>query len=194
MNIKELSEKYRMDLDGYITTISTSKYDLIITFQCKGWDNPDEIKHLNLICKDVVENEIKPTILDEISFADTHPLLWKHNEECGSLYYSSNLENKYEIFGRLWEIHENMYTGWRRLKDHLNIRNTGHLDFCSGTYGLLAQGPKRVLEEYQNIISDVVETNYVPSGEISKNVFKALILDEHYVICKSVSVAEYQQA
>jgi len=195
MNIEELQEKFCEDLNGRVTTISSSpKYNLIITFQCNDWDNSGALRHFNIICKDVIESDIQPTALERIYLTDTHPLLWNHNEKNGCLYYSSELKNKYETLGRLWEVHENMYQGWRRLTDHVNIQSTEPLNYCSGTYGLLAKGPEHILKQYQNTVTDCVQTNYVPSSKAPEKVFKILLLDNYYVICKSVNVAEYQQA
>ena len=189
MNIEELSENLYEDLNGRITAVDYAD-DLVIYFQCDDWNDYEKGREFKITCKNVAESEIKPLSSGEVEFTDTHQLLWNHNEPHGYLYYSSEPKNRYELLGRIWEAHEKVFGGWRPLTEYANTYNAGQfIEFCKGGSGLLAQGPKSILETYQQAIVGKIETNYVPSYE-PEGGCKALVFDDCFVICKSVAVEE----
>lgn len=189
MNIEELTKELYDDLNGRITAVDHSS-ELIIYFRCNDWRHQQETRHFKITCHDVQESNIQPSPSDEIEFTDTHPLLWKHNEPHGYLYYSSAPENRYDILGRIWEAHEKAFGGWHPLTDFANIYYSDQtMEFCKGSNGQLASGPKPLLDLYQSAIGNRIRTNqvtsYTPSGG-----YKALIFDSCFVVCKSVSIHE----
>ncbi len=187
MKIEELSEKLYEDLNGRITAVDFLE-DLVIYFQCDDWNDHDKIRFFKITCHGVKESNVHPSASGELEFTDSHQLLWNHNEPHGYLYYSSEPENRYEILGRIWVAHERLLGGWRSLKEYANTYNKGQLiEFCQGSHGQLAQGPKPLMEVYQDAVGDKVKTNYVPSYN-PEGGYKALVFDECFVICKKVSV------
>ena len=189
MNIEELSKKVYEDLNGRITAVDYTN-ELIIYFQCDDWKDYEVSKKFKITCNTVLESEVQPSPSGEIVFTEEHQLLWKHTEPHGYLYYTSEPESRYEILGRIWEAHEKAFGGWRPLTEYANTYNTGQfIEFCSGGNGLLAQGPKPLLELYQQAIDGKVQTNYVPSYK-PEGEAKALVFDDCFVICKSLAVEE----
>ena len=187
MNIETLSEKLYDDLNGVITCVDNTE-ELTIYFECNNWNNYDEIIKFKITCHDVVEKEIQPSPSGDLIFTSEHHLLWKHNEPYAYLYYSSAPENRYEILGKLWTSHEKIFGNWRHLSDYINVYYAGNLiEFCTGRCGQVAHGPQPLIEEYEKAISGLIETKIVPS-HLNKNLFKALIFDSGFVICKSVTV------
>jgi hypothetical protein len=63
------------------------------------------------------------------------------------------------------------------------------IEFCKDANGLLAQGPKPLLDEFQKIASKHLRTNYV-SSYMPDGGCKVLVFDTSYVICKAVTVNE----
>lgn len=189
MNIEELSKELYEDLNGRVTGVDYTD-DLVIYFQCDDWKDYEALKRFKITCNGVLESEVKPSSSGDLAFTDNHQLLWNHNEPHGYLYYTSEPENRYEILGRIWEIHERTFGGWRPLTDYANTYNAGQfVEFCKDGNGLLAQGPKPVLELYQQAIVGKIKTNYVPSYQ-PEGGGKALVFDDSFVICKSVAVEE----
>lgn len=189
MYIEELSDNLREDLKGQITQVNFG-HSLEIHFQCDDWRTNDVRRHFVISCHDVVEQEVKVSSSYEIDLLSQHPLLWNHNEPHGYLYYSSEPNNRYEVLGILYEAHEHVFGGWRPLSDYANTYLGGELiDFCMGNNGLLAYGPKPIIDVYENAVADLLKTNYVPSYKPVGG-FKALIFTSGFVICQSVVVTE----
>lgn len=187
MDIEELSKELYEDLNGRITAVDYTD-DLIIYFQCDDWKDNENTKKFKITCTSVAESEVQPSPSSEVVFSNNHQLLWAHNEPHGYLYYTSEPENRYDILGRIWEVHEKTFGGWRSLTDYANTYNAGQfIEFCQGSNGLLAQGPKSLIELYQQAIVGKIQTNYVPSYNPEGDT-KALIFDNCFVICKSVAV------
>lgn len=189
MDIEALSEELYEDLNGRIVSVDYSK-GLTIHFLCDDWNDSSITRTFEIECFGVQELEIQPAFSGEISFTDQHPLLWNHNEPHGYLYYSSEPESRYEILGRVWEAHEQIFGGWRPLSDYANTYHAGQfIEFCKGSNGQLAQGPRPILDIYQSAVSGRLKTNYVPSF-VPEGGYKALVFDTCFVICKSVAIAE----
>lgn len=189
MNIAELSENLYEDLNGQITGVDYSN-DLVIHFQCDDWNNHEVTRYFQITCHDVKESEVQPSSSGELELTDNHPLLWNSNKPHGRLYYSSAPNNSYEILGRMWEAHEKVFGDWRVLSDFANTYNAGQLiGFCTGSYGLLAEGPMSLLECYQKALSNYIKMNLLPSYT-PEGGYKALLFDTCFVICKSVAVLE----
>jgi len=189
MSIEELSKELYEDLNGKITAIDYTD-ELIIYFQCDDRKDYDVTRKYKITCYGVSESEVQPSNSGEIEFTNEHQLLWNHNEPRGYLYYSSEPESRYEILGRVWEVHERIYKGWRPLADNANTYHGGQfIEFCKGSNGQLAHGPKPLLEAYEQAIKCKIKTNYVHSYQPVGG-FKALVFDTCFVICKSVAVAE----
>jgi len=178
MNIEELSEKVYIDLNGRITSVEDDEELVTIQFQCDDWEESDDDRNIIITCTGVVECELKPSMSGDVDLYNDHPLLWKFNEDHGYLYYSSEVDSKYELLGRVWEAHELSMNGWRPISEFINtISNDSKIKFCPGKSGLLADGPKPLLEAYQAAVKGLVETNYVPSYQPNGN-FQA----SHYFV------------
>ncbi|MGY0074617.1 hypothetical protein [Vibrio proteolyticus] len=189
MQIEELAEILYEDLNGQITSIEQGEV-LKIQFECDDWVENDFIRRFEINCIDVEESEINVSESGNLDFYNVHPLLLKYNEPQGQLYYSSVAVNKYEVLGRIYEAHESVLNGWRPLSEYLHTSYAGErIAFCEGSYGLLAFGPKSLLNAYAESIKDLITTNYVFSFN-PKSSFKVLVLEHGYVICKSVEVVE----
>ncbi|EGQ7683629.1 hypothetical protein IZS58_004576 [Vibrio parahaemolyticus] len=189
MKIEELAEYLYEDLNGRITSIEQGDV-LKIQFECDDWLENDVIRRFEITCIDVEESEINVSGSGGLGFYNEHPLLLKYNEPQGELYYSSEAINKYEILGRIYAAHESVLIGWRPLSEYLNISHAGErIAFCDGSYGLLARGPKSLLNIYAESIKGLITTNYVfafnPQGS-----FKVLVFEHGYVICKFVELVE----
>ncbi len=187
MNIEKLSQNINVDLNAEITAVDFSDR-LVITLQCDDWQNDEQTCLFKIVCKGVEESDVTPSLISKVDFTNSHPLLWNHNEPHGYLYYSSKPSNRYEILGLIWEAHEKLFGGWRQIADFANTYNSGQLiSFCEGSDGLLANGPKKLMDIYQSAVCDKLQTNYVSSYNPEKNC-NVLVFDTCFVVCSSVEV------
>ena len=189
MKIEELIKEVYEDLNGKIVSVESCEH-LSIHFECDDWVKEDVVRKFKITCLSVLESTVTKSFVGCIDLTISDPVLWNHNEEHGYLYYSSEYENSYELLGRLWVAHEEVYGGLRPLSEYINVpKSGGHFEFCKGTYGQLAQGPRPILNVYESVTSDKISTKFVPSYK-PEGGYRALFFDNLFVICKSVIVEE----
>ena len=189
MKIEEFVDKFWEDLNGRITQVEEGN-ELVMFFQCDDWDDTDKIRTFKFRCNGVVESTAIQSPSDSVRFLSQHPLIWDHNEPSGQLFYVSEPENRYEILGRMFDAHQKIYGGWRGFNDYANTYSPGfNVHFGEGSNGLLASGPKSLLEAYAKSVRGRVETQLLMDNS-RKADYKALIFDMCFVICESVKVKE----
>lgn len=189
MKIENLINEVYEDLNAEITVVESDDH-LTVYFECDDWTHENVIRKFKITCLSAIESTVVKSFVGRIDFSNSDPILWNHNEEHGSLYYTSEFENNYELLGRLWEAHEKAFGGLRPLSESLNIDNSGQsIAFCKGSYGQLARGPRSILNVYKLAIGNRIKTNLVSSYK-PEGGYVALFFDRSFVICKSVTVQE----
>ncbi|MBL8821885.1 MAG: hypothetical protein JNJ77_04800 [Planctomycetia bacterium] len=187
MSFDELSESVYEDLDGHIVTVSNDGKTYRIIFECDDWCGQERRRRFELIFQDVAEANATPSTCEYLHIVDEHPLLWQHNDESVSMFFSSALSEPQSLLGQLYEAHEALFGGWRKLSDYWyassGLLRTG--------YGLLAEGPRRVIEEYARVVGDSLRYSIIhrhsPRGK-----YRVVLLNDCYVVCSSVSVNEQE--
>ena len=116
---------------------------------------------------------------DEISFTDDHILLWEHNLPSYQLFYNSVADNCHEILGLLWEAHEIALQDFIEHQASISPQNFAK-QYQDG-FGLLARGPKLLLEAYQGAVSGKLDTYMVESYK-PKGGYSALLFDYGHVL------------
>lgn len=189
MDIEKLSNALYEDLNGMITAVDNAN-GLVVRYECDDWAGEDKRRRFNIFCRGVVEYEVRPSPSDFVHFLVSHPLLWNHNEPHGCLYYSSQPDSRHEVLGRIWEVHERIFKGWRPLAEFANVSYGGQpVEFCRGSHGQLAHGPLPLMEAYMEAVDGLLVTNYVASHK-PKGRLKVLVFDECFAVCDTVSVEE----
>src|SRR5687768_17339095 len=89
MTFEELSASVYEDLNGRITAVTTVKDSYHVTFECNDWRDYDLGRRFELIFSGVVEATATPSSCGSVQMADDHPLLWEHNDDSASLFFSS---------------------------------------------------------------------------------------------------------
>jgi hypothetical protein len=189
MKIEELSEEVYEDLNGRIMSADHQDDTITLVYECDYWKDPDKRVSFLLRCKMVAETTVCPGVSCDLWWASEHPLLLNHNEKHGGLFFTSKPTNPHEVIGLLYQTHEDLFHGWRLLRDHINHCGKTHKILASGN-GLLARGPLPLLDLYQKSLGRLLKTNivksYTPDGGYS-----ALIFDDTFVICKEVEVRHH---
>jgi hypothetical protein len=185
MTFDELSEGLYEDLDGRIVAVNHRTGSSTIRFQCHDWNPGRRLREFDLTFSGVVEAVVSPTRCDSIHSSDDHPLLWKHNDQTAGMYFSTAPRDPYEVIGRAYETHERVLQGWRPFSDYWSVNS----ERLKVGHGLLALGPRRVIEAYSAAVADLLLASTVlhfsPGGGMC-----AVMLDRCFVICRSVSVVE----
>ncbi len=188
ITIEELCESVYEDLNGLIQVVSSEADSYRIRLSCDDWNDYTLRRRFDLICNEVVESTATPSFSSGVEFVDADPILWDHNTEHVSVYFSSRPESPEELLGKLFGVHEQLYRGKRELTRYL------HADckLLRDGYGLLAEGPRNVMDAYSNAIGDQLRLSMVKSRSPSAR-YRALLFDSCFVVCKKVEVAELRE-
>lgn len=209
VDLNQLADVLYEDLNGYIYSVeyvSGNSNALLIRFRCDNWrydeqnqysvrDEYDSSpRYFTIHCSGVVESDIQPSSSGELQFTEQHPLLWDYTEPRGGLYYSATTQaSAYEILGRLSDAHSQVLHGWRPVKHYTNgYRRQNKLVLGTDGSGQLAQGPKPLMDIYQQALEGILDTYFVPATTPKEDV-KALIFDEGFVICRHAFLIEGQK-
>lgn len=194
ISVEELCQQVCPDDSSEVEAVSMVDGTLVVRFSCDLCSDPDVRKSYILRCSDVPEHSLIAGPCEEISVSDDHCLLWTYHCEAAYLHFTSNPSNPFEIVGRLYEAHEELFSGWRPLTGFLNPSLSGGLHgLLERGSGMLAQGPWPVMEAYARAISNKMEVNINSAHDsryISTRPYKALVIDESYVICREITVSE----
>lgn len=185
----ELSEAVYEDLNGRIVTVSTDDKEYHVLFECDDWRDYDRRRRFELVFEDVPEATARPSATGGLLAADEHPILWQHNDEHVSLFFSSAPSEPTELVGRLYEAHTRLLGDWRALAEYLHANS----QLLRGGHGLLAQGPKRVIDEYASVVGDTLRYSIV-HGHTPRGGYRVVLFDECYVVFREVSVIERESA
>jgi hypothetical protein len=153
-------------------------------------DMPSETSsRIRIICQDVAEVHVSLSGFLAAEWSGDHPALLKHNQPQGTLYFSSAPADPDALIGRLWQVNQDIYRGYRSMADDFNISGYGLAALLAGGHGELASGPMPVLTRYADAIGETMTTNLVATGTAPRGGYH--LLDFHadcYVICCSASV------
>lgn len=103
MNIEELSEAVYEDLNGRIVSADHQDDTITLVYECDYWKDPDKRVSFLLRCTKVAETTVCPGVSEGLWWTTEHPLLLNHNEQHGSLFFTSKPTNPHEIVGVLYQ-------------------------------------------------------------------------------------------
>jgi hypothetical protein len=138
---------------------------------------------------DVPEATATPSSCGSFHVADDHPLLWQHNDESVSMFFSSASPEPFALLGRLHEAHAALFGGWRELSAYWDAGS----ELLRVGYGRLADGPRRAINEYARVVGETLRYSIV-QGHTPRGGYRVVLFDECYVVCRSVSVIEHELA
>lgn len=203
MTLQQLADALYDDLNGYIHRVEDTGSDaLLIHLICDDWllneqqqsipsDQHDVQRQFVIRCQQVMESSVQPGQTGELTLTDQHPLLWDYTEPNGGLYYSgSATASAHEILGRIYDAHTHILRNWRPLQHYANsYRREGKLIFGTDHSGLLAHGPKPLLDAYQQALEGVLRTYFIPSYT-PEGKAQALIFDDGFLICRDAELVD----
>jgi hypothetical protein len=133
MTIDELVEHYYDDLDGAITGFSRNTDALDIKFE---YDESfqGEARVATIRCTGVRECTLHPGGVEALSHPAEHPLLWQHVQPIQHLYFASSPASPFELLGRLYSAHHQLFGEWRVPRDYIHAT----AEILSGQSGQLA--------------------------------------------------------
>ena len=128
-----------------------------------------------------------------------HVVLMPHLEPRSELYFSSSPNDADAVVGRLLETHRGFVGDWLPFFSYFNSSAAYPLSrLLAGGHGLLADGPKPLVEKYREVLDAAsVRTSSPParppkfwsgtSWVEESGPLLALIMDENYVVARSIT-------
>ena len=184
MTFDELVEYYYDDLDGAITGFSGDTDTLDITFE---YDESfqGEARIATIRCTDVRECTLRPVGVAELTRPADHPLLWQHVQQHHILSFSSAPPNPFELLGRLYSTHEQLFGRWRAPRDYIHAT----ADILAGGHGQLAHGPQAAIDAYHSVAQPFIQCSVVAQST-PKGSCQLILFDEAFIICRDVSLLD----
>ncbi|MEX2140877.1 MAG: hypothetical protein WD894_16555 [Pirellulales bacterium] len=186
MTLEELCHGFYEDLNGRIVTVGLALDSYNVFFECDDWNDSDWRRRFELVFNDVPESTATPSASESLAAVADHPILWQHNEEHTAIFFSSTPANPMELMGLLYEVHERLFAGWRRMGEYLHADST----LLAGGHGLLAQGPRSVIAEYSKAIDGQLRYTVIPC-HTPRGGYRVILFDECYVVFRDVKVVEH---
>jgi hypothetical protein len=187
ITLEELCEGVYEDLNGRVSAVECGSDTCRVTFECDDWNGDERRRRFEIAFREVAESTVTPSYCDSLVTLNDHPLLWRHNEEHAEAYFSSEPSNPIEIVGRLYEAHEQLFGGWRRLDEYLHADSV----MLAGGHGLLARGPKQVVNGYLAAIGNSLRYSIV-RGHTPQGSKQVMLFDDHYVVFQEAEVVEHK--
>lgn len=148
--------------------------------------------HFRLRCLDVRDWDLRSCVADPLEWTDDHPVLWRFSSAPENLHFLAPATDPFAVIGRLWIAHESKANGWLELRDHLNDGgHLGHEWLLRQPQGLLASGPRALIDVYATALDGVLDFHRTPAvrREYDPNSgLRALVFDASYVVCRDVVV------
>jgi hypothetical protein len=182
MTIEELTASHYEDLSGRVISVAANAQAYKIRFECTDWEELSRTRVFDITFNEVVESSVTPEPVEGIQIPDDHPLLWKHNCEHVSIFFSSIPPQPFELLGRLYETHLRIFEDSRPMSDFVHADSK----ILSSGCGLLAQGPKPLMEEFAAVLAQTPAVRFTivhaftPAGNC-----RLILFDQKFIIFKA---------
>jgi hypothetical protein len=182
ISFKDLCEEIYEDSNARVEKLAFND-SLRISLVYEQSPSNDAWREVTLEADDVVEHSISASFFQNVSWLVDHPLLWKHNCEHATMFFSSPCERPFELLGRLYERHQAVIGDWRNMAEYV----TADSERLCGGYGEFAKGPRRLIDEYAAVAAHFLKYTIV-HGYTPPAGYGLLMFDDGFVVCKSVRV------
>jgi hypothetical protein len=130
-----------------------------LTMELASYDHPGP-QSWRITCHDTYDALIHLDEGGDLQLRTDHPLLWRFTMPELELYFRRlDQTNAVAALGAIYATHMRLTNGWLELGDLLNA-NVAVETLLSGVAGLLATGPKRLIEAFS---AELAEHGYEPS-------------------------------
>ncbi|MVN23524.1 hypothetical protein GO621_18550 [Mucilaginibacter sp. HMF7410] len=166
--LKDILENYDPeDLDIVIKKVDyqASNPKLDIQVSVHGYHEQDNfVQRWNIETIQYRQSKFSLDYSSSLEISNDHPILWQFSDYQSSIYFSGNCSDPNLMFIDLYKLHKSLFEGLISFEETLNQGN----DFCNfisnSTSGLLANGPKKLLVKYGEILKKY-NLNYTIIGD-----------------------------
>jgi hypothetical protein len=184
MTIEELEREYYEDLNGKITAVSLFNAGLDIAFECDDWRKNGRVE-VTIRCHDLAYSTVRPSASGLLRLVDDHPVLWEYNTEHLQVYFLSRPQNAFELSGRLHEAVAQLFDRFQPCSRFLYAS----AETLAVGNGLLARGPRPVMEALMGIAQKYVLCSMIPTHKPAGG-YKLLEFDDCYAVCRWVELLD----
>jgi hypothetical protein len=142
------------DISIVITKInfetSSPNFDIKVTVQ--GYNNDDNVvRQWTIKTVQYRKSKISLEFASTLELNQNHPILWQFSNTHAEIYVSGHCSEPDKLFVSLYKIHKILFEDLIPFSD--SIRDAIDFNWLTNSpNGLLAQGPKKLMTEYANIL------------------------------------------
>lgn len=190
MDFCAFQEGVSEESDLSIDEIRREAWQATFVVSARFWKNRDlglDDRHVfEVVAEDVREiNGYLGWVGGSIDWTEDHPLLWNHNSEWSDLYFSTTPHSPDAVLGRLYRAHEYALRQWRPFSDNL----VASIETLERGRGLLARGPERLMQLYEEWLAGLLVTNRIRNREYHASPSaRVLLIGEAFAVCNQVTV------
>ena len=118
-----------------------------IILDVRTGDDNDPRQAWRVQCTDARATRLSPGWRDGVHMFRAHPLLLPYTDAQAQLAFRGRPEQPWTVVGALWDAHRGATDGWFPFDGFLN-RNVALPDLFAAEGGILAEGPRSVLDAY----------------------------------------------
>ena len=173
-----------------VEKLEYSQNQLVVRLRLTVWNElTDQL--WDMVVEKPVSKLLAEAEAGNIEIYDDHYLLWEFNDQCTELYVNGNSAKASEYVGaKFYALHSAAFGEWLPLEKYIN--KAGLFTAVQMPQGLFAQGPKKILKQYESWLNELGKPAYLFEGDglIARNVKKddsnlqLLLLDDSYFIGK----------
>lgn len=128
--------------------------DLNLTFIVKGLSENAIVSKWLVKCIDVISYSISDAYGGGLNYhEDDHPAIAQFTDPQVMLHFNGRAKSAPRLIIDLWDVHRKVADDWISFETYIN--NGSKLsELISGGYGLLANGPKFLINEYETVLKN----------------------------------------
>jgi hypothetical protein len=180
------------DPEAAVTGVSWRGDDVVVEVEVFRHDDTavETTRKFKIVCSGVAETQVALSGFLCAEWSADHPALLRYNEPRGTLYFSSAPADPQAVIGRLWQVSQDVYRGYRTMADDFNLNGYHLVDLLAGGHGQLAVAPLSVVARYVEAIGGAMATNVV-AGPVPQGGYRILDFQgDCYVICRVAAVPD----
>jgi hypothetical protein len=143
-------------------------------------------RRVQLACHDVVAAKLSPGWIEEFGYHSQHPLLMVHGGPQSQLFFSSAPERPGDVFLVAHATIAELLGDWVEPRELLVHAPQHFAARLAQGHGLLARGPRSVVEELERRLAGLLQVNSVASHAIDKHRV-AMTFDDGYAVCVAIT-------
>ena len=175
-----------------VTRMEQREEDLVIYLDVKLDEDPELPPNIRITCRSCKETNLTPGFYETMRPSHDHVLLWHYNQPHIIASFYGRVDEPLSVAGALYERHLDLADHWIPVMKYFGGAPSLS-ELIRGGYGMLAQGPERLVLAYKEVLSSYgVSTSHHACPTRHDEKLSILFFDDSYVIAERFSAEPIQ--